>query len=275
MDEANATNRSIEWIAHRGESHDAPENTRGAFRLAFARLDRAIELDVHLTADDELIVCHDADSLRTTGVRHVLRATKLRVLQQLDAGSWKHPQWAGERLPSLDEVVDELPPDTRCFIEIKVGPEAVPALERVARRHESKDAQLVVISFHAETIAVVKRKLPYLEAHLLSEFEHDKLTLTWSPTAQHLIDFARSIGADGLGVDHTGPIDESFVRQVKLSGLKLYSWTVDEVDRARQLIAAGIDGITSNRAAWLRQQLGNVSPKRERAVSHPTQEPHP
>ena len=146
------------------------------------------------------------------------------------------------------------PPDTRC---VEIAGWRPCHFSNVREGHEA-DAQLVVISFHTETVAEVKRKLPYLEAHLLSEFEHDKLTLTWSPTAQHLIDFARSIGADGLGVDHAGPIDESFVRHVKLSGLKLYSWTVDEVDRTRQLIAAGIDGITSNRAAWLREQF--VSP---------------
>ena len=260
MDEIAQISRMVEVIAHRGESHDAPENTLAAFALAFERLDEAIELDVHLTVDDQLIVCHDADTLRTTGVKHVIRETSLRELQKLDAGSWKGPRWAGEKLPSLDEVVAGLPPGKRCLIEIKIGPEAVPVLERLVKTHASKDAQLVIISFEAGTIAAVKRKLPYLEAHLLSEFEHDKLTLTWSPTAQHLIDFARSIGADGLGVDHAGPIDESFVRQVKLSGLKVYSWTVDEVDRARQLIAAGIDGITSNRAAWLRSQL--VSPTR-------------
>jgi glycerophosphoryl diester phosphodiesterase len=151
--------------------------------------------------------------------------------------------------------VDSLPAGTRCFIEIKVGPESLPALERVARGHENKNAQMVIISFRQETVAEVKRKLPYLEAHLLSEFEHDKETLTWSPTAQHLIDFARSIGADGLGVDHAGPIDESFILQVKLAGLRVYSWTVDELPRARQLLAAGIDGITSNRAAWLREHI--------------------
>jgi glycerophosphoryl diester phosphodiesterase len=188
MDATSETDRPVEWIAHRGESYDAPENTLAAFRLAFERRIAAIELDVHLTADDELIVCHDADTLRTTGVGQLIRDSNLRDLQRLDAGRWKGSGWAGEKLPSLDEVVDSLPAGTRCFIEIKVGPESLPALERVARGHENKNAQMVIISFRQETVAEVKRKLPYLEAHLLSEFEHDKETLTWSPTAQHLID---------------------------------------------------------------------------------------
>jgi glycerophosphoryl diester phosphodiesterase len=255
MNEAEYVPQEIELIAHRGESYDAPENTLAAFRLAFERCDTAIELDVHLAADGELIVCHDPDTLRTTGVKKVIRETTLQELQKLEAGSWKGPQWAEEKLPALEEVLAELPHGKRCFVEIKTGPESLPALERLVRRYQSKDAQIVIISFEADTIASVKRSLPFLEAHLLSWFEHDKLTLTWSPTAQNLIDYARSIGADGLGVEHTGPVDESFVRQVKLAGLKLYSWTVDEVDRAQQLIAAGVDGITSNRAAWLREQI--------------------
>ncbi len=256
MESSSPSERIVEFIAHRGESTDAPENTMAAFRLAFERGDRAIELDVHLTRDQELLVCHDPDTSRTTDTKRVIRESTLHDLSALDAGSWKGRQWAGETLPSLDRVLAELPAHVRCFIEIKVGPEAVPALEKLVKRHESKDAQLVIISFEAPTVAEIKRRLPYLEAHLLSWFEHDKQTLTWSPTAQHLIDFAWSIGADGLGLDHVGPVDHSFVQQAKLSGLALYAWTVDDLDRARQLIEVGVDGITTNRAAWMRAQLG-------------------
>ena len=256
MESSLTPDRKVEFVAHRGESTDAPENTMAAFRLAFERGDRAIELDVHLTRDEELLVCHDPDTLRTTGTKQIIRESCLQDLSALDAGSWKDRRWAGEKLPSLDRVLAELPAEVRCFIEIKVGPEAVPALEKLVRRHDSKDAQLVIISFEASTIAEVKRRLPYLEAHLLAWFEHDKQTLTWSPTAQHLIDYAWSIGANGLGLDHVGPVDHSFVQQAKLSGLALYAWTVDDLDRARQLIESGVDGITTNRAAWMREQLG-------------------
>jgi glycerophosphoryl diester phosphodiesterase len=255
MESSSLPNRKLEIIAHRGESMDAPENTMAAFRLAFARGDEAIELDTQLTRDNELIVCHDPDTLRTTGVKQIIRESTLSDLQELEGGSWKGSQWAGEKLPALDQVLAALPRATRCFIEIKVGPEAVPPLEKLVKKHENKDAQLVIISFEAATIAEVKRRMPYLEAHLLSWFEHDKLTLTWSPDAQSLIDLAHSIGADGLGLDHVGPVDHSFVQQAKLSGLALYAWTIDDVERARQLIDAGVDGITTNRGAWMREQL--------------------
>src|SRR5438477_1876233 len=95
---------AVEIVAHRGESADAPENTLAAFRLAWERHDDAIELDVHLTADGQLIVCHDPDTRRTTGVKKVIKETPLAELRELDAGRWKGPQWAGEKLPTLDEV---------------------------------------------------------------------------------------------------------------------------------------------------------------------------
>ena len=196
-----------------------------AFRMAFERGDRAIELDVHLTADEELLVCHDPDTLRTTGTKQVIRESCLQDLSALDAGSWKGRRWAGEKLPSLDRVLAELPAEVRCFIEIKVGPEAVPALEKLVRRHDSKDAQLVIISFEASTIGQVKRRLPYLEAHLLAWFErqadadlvahqHDRLCLV-----------------DRRPADWASTMSPWIIPSCmpKLSGLALYAWTVDRL----------------------------------------------
>jgi glycerophosphoryl diester phosphodiesterase len=248
--------RKVEWIAHRGESADAPENTMAAFRLAYARNADAIELDTHLTLDGELAVIHDANTKRTTGKTLEIRETPLRDLRILDAGSWMGPQWADERLPTVAEVVATLPEKTRCFIEIKVGPDAIPALEKIVNGCAAKASQLVIISFHAATIAESKRRLPQLTALYLSSFQKHAMHLTWTPPAQHLVELARSIGADGLGLHHEGPVDEGFVRHVKAAGLSLYIWTVDDVNLARQMIAAGVDGITTNKAGWLREQLG-------------------
>jgi glycerophosphoryl diester phosphodiesterase len=227
-----------------------------AFRLAYARGADAIELDTHLTLDDELVVCHDSNTERTTGRALEIRETRLRDLQSLDAGLWKGARWKDERLPTLAQVVASLPATTRCFIEIKVGPEAIPALERMVASDSAKAHQLVIISFHAATIAECKRRLPQLTALLLSSFERHAVHMTWTPTAQHLADLAKAIGAEGLGLHHEGPVDAAFVDHVKAVGLSLYVWTVDDVTLAQQLIAAGVDGITSNRAGWLREQLG-------------------
>jgi glycerophosphoryl diester phosphodiesterase len=252
---ASANNQNLVLIAHRGESADAPENTMAAFRLAYARHADAIELDVHLTKDDELLVCHDPDTERTTGTLAVIRESLLQDLRTLDAGAWKGPQWAGEKLPTLSEVLTTLPDGARCFIEIKVGPEAVPALERIVNQFGGKPEQLVIMSFEAATVAESKRRMPHITAYLLSSFERDKAVLAWTPTAQSLIDQTKSIRADGIGLHHEGPVNRSFVYHIKSAGLAVYVWTVDDVALARRLIQAGVDGITTNRAGWLREQL--------------------
>jgi glycerophosphoryl diester phosphodiesterase len=248
----------VALIAHRGESADAPENTLAAFRLAYERGADAIELDTHLTLDHELVVCHDENTERTTGRSMEIRETPLCELQTLRAGAWKGEEWAEERLPTVREVVASLPGRTGCFIEMKVGPDAVAPLEKIVQDLPDKTGQIVVISFHAATIAETKRRLPQVRALLLSSFEQHAVHMTWTPTAQHLVELARSIGADGLGLHHEGPVDADFVEHVKSNGLSLYVWTVDDLDLARQMIEAGVDGLTTNKAGWLRRQLESI-----------------
>jgi glycerophosphoryl diester phosphodiesterase len=245
----------IEIIAHRGESADAPENTLAAFNLAWERNLPGIELDVRLTGDGQVIVCHDPNTKRTTGVSHEIRETPLAALQTLDAGSWKDARWTGETLPTLSAALATLPAGTRCFLEIKAGAEAVPAVAAAVTGANLAPEQIAIISFYPETIAAAKQMLPQNKAYFLSGFKQDPATAAWTPTAASLIATAQSLGADGLDLDYRGPIDADFVREVKAAGLELYVWTVDEAEAARRLAAAGVDGITSNRADWLRREI--------------------
>jgi glycerophosphoryl diester phosphodiesterase len=245
----------VELIAHRGESADAPENTLAAFRLAWERKADAIELDVHLTRDGELVVCHDPDTKRTTGVALTIKQSTAEGLRKLDAGRWKGARWAGERMPLLGEALATIPDGARCFIEVKVGPESVPALVKAVRASGKRPEQLVVISFHAATVAEAKRRLPELKAYYLASFEKDKETGAWTPTADALIARAKALGADGLDLSAKGPIDRAFVDRVKQAGLGLFVWTIDDPAQARRLAEAGVDGITTNRAGKLARGL--------------------
>ena len=151
---------SVEIIAHRGESADAPENTMAAFRLAWERGVKAIELDVHLTADGRLIVSHDADTERTAGVKKTIKESTLAMLRTLDVGRWKDARFAGEPMPTLEDALATIPDDARCFIEVKIGPESVPELVEAVRGSGKRPEQLPVISFNADTIAAAKTALP-------------------------------------------------------------------------------------------------------------------
>lgn len=249
--------RPVEFIAHRGESADAPENTLAAFRLAWERKVSAIELDVHLTRDGALIVSHDADTFRTTGVRKLIKDSTAAELRDLGAGKWKGEKWESEKLPTLTEALATIPKNGRCLIEVKVGPEAIPALVADIRASRKKPEQLPIISFNADTIAEAKRRLPKHKAYFLASFRRN-LMGTWEPGVDALIQKAREIKADGLNLSFNGPIDADFVAKVKEAGLGMYVWTVDDPEVARRMVASGVDGITSNRAALLRDALASA-----------------
>src|SRR5439155_11791694 len=122
----------------------------------------ACELDIHLTKDGKLIVCHDDDTERTSGkrVKLILKDHTLDELRDIDVGSFKDAKFAGEKMPTLDEVLASIPNGKRLFIEIKCGPEAVPALVKAIERAGKSPRQTVIISFNGDALAAAKQKLP-------------------------------------------------------------------------------------------------------------------
>jgi glycerophosphoryl diester phosphodiesterase len=246
---------AVDIIAHRGASHDAPENTLAAFKLGWAQRADAVELDIWLTKDGKIIVCHDGDAKRTTGTPRKLAESTLAELRTLDAGSWKDPKWKGEKLPTLEEVLALIPDGRRLVIEVKCGVEVLPELVRVLKASGRPAAQLVIISFHHEVCAQAKQQLPQIPVLFLASFKQDKATGQWSPTPASLIQKAKAAGLDGLNLSFKGPLDAEFVQRTHAAGLKFYVWTVDDAEVAKKLRAAGVDGITTNRPEWLREQL--------------------
>lgn len=106
-------------IAHRGASADAPENTLAAFREAIRQKADAIELDVQQTKDKKLIVMHDPWLQRTTNGSGLVAHKSLREIKALDAGRSHSERFAGERIPTLDEVLENFGERTNYVIELK------------------------------------------------------------------------------------------------------------------------------------------------------------
>ncbi len=244
---------NVEFVAHRGESYDAPENTLAAFRLAWERNVTTIELDVHLTKDGQLIVCHDPNTKKTTGVEKAIKDNTLAELRTLDAGSWKEKRFAGEKLPTLAEALATIPERGRCFIELKNGPEAVPALVKAVAASGKRPEQLAIISFNPESLAEAKRKLPQHQAYWIVSVKKDKTTGVLAPSVDELIARAKTIKADGL--DLSVPPTSDYVEPIKAADLKVFVWTVNDAAVARKFVELGVDGITTDRAAWLKEQL--------------------
>lgn len=246
--------RAVEIIAHRGASHDAPENTLASFRLGWEQGADADELDVYLTKDGQAVVLHDATTKRTSNADLKVADATLAELRALDAGSWKGANWAGEKLPTLAEALATIPDGKRMFIEIKCGPEVLPELGRVMKASGKKTEQLVLIGFAYETMRQARTLFPEAPIYWLSGSKPAKDS-TEPPSVESLIEKAKAAGFNGLNLHYKFPIDAAFVQKVKAAGLSLYVWTVDDPAIARQLAAAGVAGITTDRPGFLREQL--------------------
>src|SRR6266850_7844739 len=117
-------------IAHRGASGDAPENTMAAFRLAMDSGADMIELDLHLSKDSALVVCHDSKLNRTARIKKTIKQLTLKELKKLDVGSWFHPRFSGETIPTLEEVLKLTVNRIALNIEIKQGSSLYPGIEK-------------------------------------------------------------------------------------------------------------------------------------------------
>lgn len=239
-------------IAHRGESYDAPENTLAAIGLAWDRGATAVEIDARLCADGVLMVSHDPDTRRIGGTRRPIYRQTEAELRRLDAGAWKHARWAGARMPRLRDVLATVPTRGRLFIEMKEGAETVPPLQADLAQSRLRPAQATVMSFHEATVAAAVRALPENEVCLLLRARDYRTLQAWS----HAIVRARQLGARSLDVEAHSRLNRTLITAAHTAGLNVYTWTVNRTPIARRLAAAGIDGITTDRRAWLAAQLG-------------------
>lgn len=250
-----ATSRSdaVEIIGHRGASHDAPENTLASFRLAFAQNADAAETDVYLSKDGEIVVIHDANTRRVGGRNRKVVGQTLAELKQLDIGRWKGEQWAGERIPTLAELLAVIPDGKRLFIEIKCGPEIAPRLVEVLRAAHKRPEQTCLISFSYDVMQCVKKELPAIKCYWIVQLRQNRETGRWSPPLATIIQKTKQAGLDGIDFGDAPVINREFVAEVKKSGLGVYIWTVDSTMEADRLQRAGVDGITTNRPGFLKE----------------------
>ena len=242
----------VEIIGHRGASWDAPENTVVALKLAWEQQADGAEFDVYLTQDGKIVACHDKDTKRTAGVSKLIAETSLAELRKLDVGTWKNIKFAGERIPTLEEMLATMPAGKKVYIEVKCGPEIVPELDRVLQATRLKSAQTPVICFNADVIAAVKKLRPDLPAYWLVSLKEDT-------TADSLITKAQEIRADGLDLSANARLDQAFATKIRSAGLRLDVWTVNDPAVARRMAQIGVQGITTDRPAWLREQLAKAN----------------
>ncbi len=245
---------AVEIIAHRGFSARAPENTLGAFELAWKSGSDACELDVYLTADGKTAVIHDKDTKRTAGVKLGVAVSKQAELTVLDAGSWKGKEWANEKIPTLEQALATMPLGRqRFFIEVKCGAEIVPELKRILEPMKDRAAQLAIIAFNREAAAESKKVLPWVQVYRLASGK----TKDKRPTdLTQLIADTKADQLDGLDLSMADfPWDEAMVKQIRDAGFGLYVWTVNKPADAQRFAKLGVDGITTDDPVMVREAL--------------------
>lgn len=262
----------VEVIAHRGLGQGTlrpeapPENTLPAISAAWAAGADACEIDIHLSADGHIVVIHDDKTERTCGAPWLVREHTLAELRALDAGRWKDERWAGTPIPELGEVLATVPAGKRLFLELKSGPACLPALARAIAASGLAPAQLPIISFGIDALALTKRALPQHECHLLVAFETDYAHGRWvakyaegyravtePADVDRLIAKVAAAGLDGIDASFAQPA--RFARRVRAAGLKCLAWTVNEPEVAVALARDGVTSITSDYPEAIRAAL--------------------
>ena len=242
----------VEIIAHRGSSYTAPENTMASVRLGWEE-NADVEVDVHLSKDNRIVVIHDSTTKRTSGIDLKVSETTSQRLHQLDVGSFKSEKFAGEQIPFLEDVIETIPPGRKLYVEIKSGAETLPYLEGIIL-DSGRAEQIVIIGFDFDTVATSKRMMPDIPTYWLKGTKKNKQTEKWIPHDPKVVQQVKQAGLDGVDFHYAG-INKTFADAVKAAGLKFYVWTVDNVQEAARLKKLGVDGITTNRPAWLRERL--------------------
>ena len=243
---------AFEIIAHRGGADEAPENTIAAAKLALANGADAIEGDVHLTKDGRLVVIHDLNTQRTTGVEGKIEEMTLAELKTLDAGRSKGQKFSGEKIPTPDELLALIPDGKRLIMEIKQNAETIAGLKSALEQSGKKSAQLQIICAKHAILERVKKELPECSTLWLPVYR-DKKTGNVS-NLENVLKQAVAAGINGLLLKDW-PVDAAFTAKVHAAGLKLYISTVNDAAFAREFKKIGIDGVTSDRPGWLRQEL--------------------
>ncbi|MCW5804626.1 MAG: glycerophosphodiester phosphodiesterase [Deltaproteobacteria bacterium] len=240
--------------AHRGASAERPENTMVAFERAVELGVDALELDVHVTRDDRLVVAHDPTAFRMTGAALAWADLDLAQAQRLDAG-WgfvaadgSRPfAGKGVRAPAFEEVLEAFP-GVALNVDLK-GERAVGLMLALLREHRAED-RVTLASFATSTMVRVRRG-GFGGATSLSQTEVASLlalpALLW-----------RQLPFTGNAAQvptHQGPIRfdrPAFIAKCHSLGLRVDFWTIDDVADAARLLALGADGIMTNDPAAMR-----------------------
>jgi glycerophosphoryl diester phosphodiesterase len=216
--------------AHRGAMQTHPENTIPAFKAAIRAGAHMIEFDVWLTKDQEMVVIHDAKVDRTTDGQGRVSDLNFAEIRKLDAGSWKAPEFKGEQIPTLEEVLDVMPYNIWLNIHIK-GTGELPV--RVARVVAEKGR--LHQAFLACSVAAALKAKEAVPGIMICNMERQE-------SIRKYVDGTINAGTEFIQLRESKYPD--FAKDVKLlkdNGIKVNYYGTDSPDEIKMLFETGVD----------------------------------
>jgi len=258
----------LRLYAHRGASGELPENTMAAFHRALDYDIDALESDVHLTRDGQVVISHDPDGARCCGVPRAIRHSTLAEVQSWDAG-WGFVDadggrpfaGRGHRIPALAEVLRAFPA-VRLNLDIKqTSPAMVGPLVALLRRERAEE-RVILASFQLRTLLRARMggyrgatALPRVEVLGMLRAPPGLFAfLPWRGTAAQL-----PLAGGGYRFD-----TPEMVARCHRLGLRLDFWTINDPAEARRLLALGADGIMTDDPRLIAPVFAELRPRKGR-----------
>ncbi|QHI70774.1 glycerophosphodiester phosphodiesterase [Tichowtungia aerotolerans] len=230
-------------VAHRGFSYVAPENTLASVRAAIQVGADGCEFDVYRCKSGELVLFHDKKLGRTASGFGKIVETNFDVLQELDAGGWKSPAYSGERIPELRDAL-QLLKDSGCRAVIEIKTDGITDQVLKAVQAEDMSDQVAIIAFSENVIRDVRSQAPNLSCAWL--YSNTKLKGTAEQKAEFIAAKAHACNATVVNLNQQ-MLDEALIAALHERGFSVWTWTVDDPGRMRQLRVWGVDVLTTNR----------------------------
>ena len=228
--------------AHRGYSAEAPENTIPAFEAAINNYADYVELDVQETKDGVVVVMHDSNTKRTTGVKKNIWNLTYEELSELDAGSWFSEEYENTKIPTLEEVLEMAKGRLMLNIEIKLTGHEQHLEESVAELIEEYDMvdECVVTSFQAKALKNIKKFNPDIKTGYILHVAYG--------------DFSNLSYADALSVNYSFAT-ESFIETAHDADMEVYAWTVNTAEAINDMLENGADMIITDDPVLARETV--------------------
>lgn len=225
-------------IGHRGARHEAPENTLGGFRHLVELGVTAVEFDVRLLQDQALAVIHDDNFLRTTGIDQSVALTSSSQLVHTDNRlGW--PAWSqAEPTPLLDEVLNVIRHFTHIEVEVKAVADEQQAQVMVEQLHLALAGwqdRVTMTSFDLKVLQALQKHDSIFKRGLLVEL----------PFGDAIIPIAQQLGCTRIGLKDAFATQE-LIAKIRQAQLLCSVWTVNDIERAKQLASWQIDGLITD-----------------------------